>query len=212
MNTTARHAHASPMEVLFSVIAALSAFAVAVGSPASYILNIDQVSFGVTFTVNLIAYATLAFEVYEVSNALSGVTPQRSYGLNVLDTFFSALAFVSLNFTLGWIVVQYLVGGGSAANIIYIFGGVQPLIGATVFSWVDVGYIQRRKWQLYRAQLEGGTDTGADDLPVTRQELANIVRRLAIAMFPSVTDAGLAEAISRLPAGSHLINISPRND
>lgn len=204
--------HASPMEALASTIATLSALAVAVGTPAAYLLGIDTLIVGTAFTISLISNASLAYMAYAVSNTLSGVTPQHSAGLVWTDTTLSVIAWVSLNSTLAIMLIQYFIGGGEAAKMFSIFGAVQPVVAAAAFSWLDVFYIQRRKHRLLREQRD--SRNAGPDAPLTWAQYQHLLRFLTINAFPAMTDAGidrLSEEFAARGVPLIQINIPPRD-
>ena len=138
------------LELIFTLVSVVTSFATGVAMFATHV-GIPYLSADAAYYVTLlVAYGTIVALIYGVSSVLDAVTPQTSWALYRLS--FIASWFAAISLTLASAIVLYqMMAGGHLRQLADIPGSLQLLFGSTLFSWFDVGYLQRRKLAQLRA-------------------------------------------------------------
>lgn len=155
------------MVFIITLLAAISALAVALVTPVTYLFGIDHIKLPNGYVFSLIAYSPLALVVWAVSNALSGVSEQEHKGLYLMDNTCSWIALISINITFLTVLIAVAATGQSTFPTIAESGAAQVLVAATLFTWLDIGYIQREKHKRLLRQLRGDLGTTTSTLRPT---------------------------------------------
>lgn len=137
-------------ELIFTLVSTITSLAVGVASFATNV-GIPYLSGDAAYYVTLlVSYGTIVVIGYVASSVLDAVTPQTSWALYRLS--FVASWFAAILLTLASIIVLFhMMAAGHLRQLVDIPGALQQLFGLTLFSWFDVGYLQRRKLAQLRA-------------------------------------------------------------
>ncbi|HWP61550.1 MAG TPA: hypothetical protein VN495_03030 [Candidatus Paceibacterota bacterium] len=138
------------MAFIMTILAVVSALAVALAVPLNYAVTLDLsgVSPDVVMFVTNIEYIVYP---YIITNSLSGVGRTNAFLFHA-DTIVSWVALASLNLTLGYVVfeaIREIINTGQDARaILHLLmrpGVAVNLVAPALFSWLDVTWIHAQK-------------------------------------------------------------------
>jgi len=191
------------MDVIITLLAALSALCVTVMVPAVYALNIPVVTLPDGYVFSFIANGTIACVAYVAFNALSGVKTQTSSVLYHLDHFCSWLAWFSINLSAGLVLVRLISNGQDVVAVLRADGATQLLVGLVLYSWLDLLFVQGHKRRAIMARLRGHA------LPVATQAAVGNASSPGLAQLQQLTLLGRELRIGPIEAFIKIVPGAP---
>lgn len=131
--------------IIATWLAALACFATAAIVPSVYVMGLDHVTFG-ALVVNFVTLAPFAYIGYVVFNVMSGLSGQgEDTTLYWLDYVSSWIAWFCINLTAVFVVIGIVQAYSDVTDVLKMQWAIWILGGLVLFSWIDVGLLQRHK-------------------------------------------------------------------